>query len=358
MSLERFVVDVIEGRRKAPLTRLAFRLFGCIYRALITGRNFLYDRGFFKIHRANAYVVSIGNIVCGGTGKTPFLCMLADLIKEHVPIAILTRGYRSAIEQGKTSIQISQDEKITYPVEQCGDEPYLIATHTGCSVFVGKDRVQSAKMASENGYKILLLDDGMQHRRLYRNEEIVLLDAKDLWGQGSFIPGGLLRDEPKRLKTADLIVVGSTLDVSHRKKIEKEITYYTKAPIVFVARDYHIDLISGAHIGVFCGIAKPSQFEEALKQLGFHVVDRFYTADHILPSYDELASFAERCRQSGAIALVCTEKDFVKLKKDHVFSLPVICLHMQMNIVEGGDIWKRFINKILTEGKAFPKSRG
>lgn len=351
MSFELFVLSVIEGRRKAPLLRLLFAFFGILYGCIICVRNFLYDRLWLKVYRVPVRVVSIGNIVCGGTGKTPFLCMLTMLLKKKMPTAILTRGYRSPIEKSGQSVQISDEDNIFYPSQECGDEPYLLASKTGCSVFVGKNRVKSALMAIDKGYKILLLDDGMQHRRLHRDSQVVVLDGNDPWGRGAYVPRGLLRDSPRRLCSADLIVVGNALDAAKQEKLLAEIGHFSKAPVVFVDRAYTLELPIESKVGMFCGIAKPQYFQQALIKLGFKVVDSCLAPDHTLPSDLDMAVFAKQCKSKGATALVCTEKDYVKLNKGLVLDLPVVCMKMEMKILEGNETWQKYINK-LVQGEA------
>lgn len=352
MFVERFVLDIIEGKRKSFFLLTALRFLGHIYGLIIAVRNFLYDQSILKTHKANAFVVSIGNIVCGGTGKTPFLCMLASELKSEVKIAVLTRGFRSSMEKRGAPKQISSNEKILFSPQLCGDEPFLIASHTGCSVFVGKDRVESARMASSLGYSVLLLDDGMQHRRLYRDIEIVLLDARDPWGRGAYVPGGLLRDSPSRLMNADLVVIGNSSDDSVEQKLIDDLRAMTKASIITVKRKFSLPLPSGVKVGMFCGIAKPQYFEEALKSSGYDVVDRLITADHVIPTPENLESFASRCKQKGAVALVCTEKDYVKLKNCTACDLPILFLKMEMYVASGNEVWNEYIKKIVAAGKA------
>ena len=183
-------------------------------------RNLLYDKGTLRQEKCKALVVSVGNVVAGGTGKTPFILMLAKKLMQEMPLAILSRGYLGASENKGQSTQVAQDGSAL----QFGDEPLLLAQNLDkASVYVGKDRVKSAHKAVEQGAKVILLDDGMQHRRLHRDIEIVMVHGKDPFHGGRYLPGGLLRDDPKQLKRADYIISsGGPVNLSR----------WTKAPVI------------------------------------------------------------------------------------------------------------------------------
>jgi len=355
MSLETYILDIIEGKRKAPgfARLLSFAALG--FRSLIACRNKLYDKKICKSHPVEACVVSIGNIVSGGTGKTPLIHLLAKTLGSTEKVAIVTRGFRSGIEKLGKSVEISKGSGPIMNVEECGDEPYWLALYTSASIWVGSDKLQSAKNAVENGSNILLIDDGMQHRRLHRDVEIVLLDGADPWGKGAFLPRGLLRDSPKRLSIADLIVV-TNIDSKGFDELKKQIASYSKSPVVRMQRNYSLSGVAVDKVGVFCGIAKPHHFASAVISLGKTIVDSLFSLDHMIPSMPALQSFAFTCKEKGASALVCTEKDFVKLPKDLSLSLPIAVLKMDIEIADGKEDWKKCIEKIQLKGKTFSKS--
>lgn len=355
MSLETYILDIIEGKRKAPGFATLLSLAAIGFRSLIASRNKLYDKKICKSHAVDACVVSIGNIVSGGTGKTPLIHLLAQTLGSTEKVAIVTRGFRSRIEKSGKSVEISKGSGPIVNVEECGDEPYWLAMHTSASIWVGSDKLQSAKNAVKNGSNILLIDDGMQHRRLHRDVEIVLLDGADPWGKGAFLPRGLLRDSPKRLSIADLIVV-SNIDSKGFTELKKQIESYSKSRVVRIHRSYSLSGDAVDKVGIFCGIAKPHHFASAVIGLGKTIVDSLFALDHTMPCLSSLQSFASLCKEKGATAIVCTEKDFVKLPKDLCLSLPIAVLKMDIEIADGKEDWEKCIEKIQLKGKTFSKS--
>ena len=347
MDIERFIVDVIERRKKAPILRGVFYVISLFFQLGVRIRHVLYNRALLKTFTSTRPVISVGNIVAGGTGKTPFVCKLVrELSKVPGYAAILSRGYRSEREK-KTSLRVSSGFGPEVPSSICGDEPYWLALETNASVWIGQDRVSSGNMAVEAGAKLLILEDGFQHRRLQRDMEIVLLNGFDLFGKGYFLPRGYLRDSPKRLEKADYVVV-TYIEKNHDKaKIYSEIRRFTKAPILGFSAKYSLEEgVKGKKVGAFCGIAKPDIFYEALKSLGLDLVNTFTSADHVIPSKEDLEIFAALSKARGAEYLMCTEKDFVKYSTETDLALPVSVLKMDLECVWNENFWKEMIETI------------
>lgn len=354
MSLESYVLDVIEDRKKAPGFFFLLSIVSRVYQLGVFIRNTLYDSNIFKTHRVEGCVVSIGNIVVGGTGKTPMIHLLSKTLTPYLSTSIVTRGYRSLIEKSGVCEQISEGNGPKVEVNRCGDEPFWLATSTGSSVWAGRDKLEGARRAVKSGGKVLLVDDGMQHRRLHRDIEIVLLDGTDPWGRGSFLPKGLLRDSPKRLACADLVVVTNINSPETWEELQEQIQKLTSSPTVLMRRTYKMN--EGYffdQVGIFCGIAKPQGFASAISSLGMKILDSLFADDHTLPSKEKLEAFASSCKEKGAQALICTEKDWVKMPKDLTLALPVFPLGMNLEIEQGRDAWDACIKKIVTKGKTF-----
>ena len=347
MDIETLVLDVIEGRKKAPFLRGAFYVLSLAFQLGVRIRHLLYDRGLFKSHLSNRPVISVGNIVAGGTGKTPFVAKLVkELVAKPGDIAILSRGYRSQNEKG-ISLQVSKGFGPESSSAICGDEPYWLALETNASIWVGKDRVQSADRALEAGSHLLILEDGFQHRALKRKMDIVLLDGLDLFGKGFFLPRGYLRDSPKRLKKVDYVVVTHLEEGLDKAKICSEIRRYTEAPILGFKAKYSLEArVRGKKVGAFCGIAKPGIFYEALKSEGLELVNTFTSPDHVMPSQEDLELFAVLSKASGAEYLICTEKDFVKYEAGGSLVLPISILKMDLDCIWNENVWKEMIESI------------
>ena len=155
----------------------------------------------------------------------------------------------------------------------------------------------------------------------------------------------MLRDSPKRLKEADLIVVNHVRDLKHFREIEERLAPLTKAPLV--GASFKLDAnLAGKKVGLFCGIAKPQRFFDGVSALGAEVVDTLFLADHRAPSEKQLLRFAEQCMAKGADCIVCTEKDQVKLPPELKLPLPLIAAAGKLEITRGKTNWAKMLQKI------------
>ncbi len=194
MSVEEMVQGIWnearpEGRTAVP--RAILRLLSLPYGAAVALRNHLYDRELLRPTKLPCPVVSVGNLTVGGTGKTPTVILLAALLKEHgYRPAVLSRGYGG---HAKASVNVVSDgNRVLLGWREAGDEPVLIAgALPGIPVLTGPKRSLTGKAAVERfGADILILDDAFQHRSLFRDIDIVLIDAARPFGNGFSSPGG------------------------------------------------------------------------------------------------------------------------------------------------------------------------
>lgn len=272
------------GQRLIETCGWLFAPFSWIYAFGVFCRNKLYDLRILPIHKVHSVVVSVGNVVAGGSGKTPFVHLLAKTF-QHRKVAILSRGY------GKIP-----------------DEAMLLAQRLpNVKVYVGKDRVALALQADAD---LLILDDGFQHRRLHRDFDVVLGETK-----GHYLPWGFLRDSPKRVKRADFIFGETKLIVKR----------------ILDLKGKEIPTIRGWKVAIFCGIAKPHKFKKTVQDLGAEVVAEKYFGDHEMTNLNRLPK---------AEAYICTEKDAVKLLPT---DLPIYYLEMEMEAPEG---WQKLVETI------------
>ena len=331
MPLENYILDIMEGRRKG---RSLLRALSYLYRGGVALRNQAFDRDLIGSKSVDIPVVSIGNIVAGGTGKTPLVRLLAEELLKTLNVAIVSRGYRSQVEKTGETLKIDGQTSVS----QCGDEPFWLAQKLSkAQVWVGKNRFKSAVLAYQSGADVIILDDGMQHRSLRRDFEVIVVDVEDPFGKGFFLPRGLLRDSPHCLVHADLIVV---MDGS--SETEAQLRKYTYAPIVFAKTHSEMSL-QGKKVGVFCAIGRPQRFLKSVKSCGGEVVATYFKPDHDPFTVDELNAFADR---SGADLLVCTEKDQVKLPTNFNCSLPVVALPSRLEIHQGREEWDKILTNI------------
>lgn len=358
-KLEAYFIALIKGKKSGFLASLAkslLKLMSWIYQLVISSRNWAFDHGCFKQYHAPVpVVISVGNIVAGGTGKTPVTLMLAQEFYQDFHLAILSRGYRSKAEHLALPVVLSNGKGPMYPASYCGDEPYLLSQNLPkAHVIVGKNRHHSSKMAAKAGAQLIVLDDGMQHRCLARDYEVVVMDALDPFGQGHFLPRGFLRESKTSLARADLIILNHVNDKKRFDTIKEEVSQFTQAPLVGTRMEVSnlLDLQSqvipyfeGMKVGIFCAIAHPEYFRQTVEKMGLEIVKMKFLSDHRAFSYQEVMQFCTDCFQLGAQWILCTEKDFVKLDKSSLNDLPIAWLKMHLVIVEGHTSWKKFTEK-------------
>ncbi|MCB1115865.1 MAG: tetraacyldisaccharide 4'-kinase [Chlamydiia bacterium] len=351
-----YIVDVIEGRKKGAWVKGALWAASGLFEMGVRLRNLAFDRQWLKVKRIDIPVVSIGNIIAGGAGKTAFIRRLAKDLQGLAKVSILTRGYRSEIEKVGGSLHLIEQSRITPDV--CGDEAYLLfKSLPEAAVFVGKDRALNGERAVYHEADVALLDDGMQCRSLHRDLEIVILHGDDLYGKGFFLPRGYLRDSPKRLEEADLIVINHVRDLDHFEEGKKEVRKWSKAPIIGTRMVPEcVELASGEQlrdlkdrrVGIFCGLGKPESFFHTAQELGGEQREKWMLPDHIGPTEKELQKYAEKCEERGCDLLVCSEKDWVKLPPLDKISLPIGKVKAELKVEIGLEAYTDLIKNIET----------
>lgn len=357
---ELYVKNVIYGKRKGAfpcLIKLILLPVSWIYRIVVAFRNWLYDKGWMRRYIPPvSLVMSVGNIVAGGTGKTPVTLLLANAFYSRFSIAILSRGYRSKAEKLDHPIVLCEGNGPMYSAAYCGDEPYIFAQRLPkVHVIVGGDRYKASHIAAQAGVQMILLDDGMQHRRLARDYEIIVVDVGDPFGQDYFIPRGFLREDKCSLSRAHLIILNHVTGPEHFEKTKSRMTPYTSAPMIGTRWEVEqvcdlkgapIGSLQGVKVGIFCGIAHPEYFKQTLEKEGAIVVAEHHLADHETPNLKKLENFANECAKKDATLLLCTEKDQVKLENQLSLKLPVAWLKMELKVIEGQEIWQEFLTKV------------
>lgn len=300
----------------------------------------LYRAGILKTKRLPRPVISVGNITVGGTGKTPVTAAIArTLLERGAKVAVLSRGYGGKLE-GRSAI-VSDGREILLSAEECGDEPYLLAsTVHGLMVVIGADRHAAGLLAMKRlSPDIFLLDDGFQHLRLHRDMNILLLDCARPFGNDRTLPAGLLREPRTAALRADWIIHTRCDDIilnipdldlipqtsaSHRLRDLRPLP--GGEPVPFAA-------LAGRPLLAFAGIAEPDRFFSDLRLLTKEVVRTLALPDHA--SYDPptIGMIAAALRDSGADYAVTTEKDAVKLKQlPPEFASRILVAHLEVQI--------------------------
>jgi len=294
-----------------------------LYGGVVTARNALYDRQVLKPRRLHWPVVSIGNISAGGSGKTPFVIALGELLlSKGTCVDVLSRGYRRS-SSGVLRVNASGTP------EQFGDEPLLVARKLRCPVIVGENRFSAGEYA-EREYQgavsspMHLLDDGFQHRQLYRDFDIVLLNHEDL--DDKFLPSGRLREPLESLQRADALVVDSEFPATRIPK--------GKFQVWNIERQSEIPHLN-APVIAFCGIARPQQFFTALRSAGVDLREQIIFRDHHRYSAKDVERLTAIQARLPNSVLVTTEKDEVNLGiLRNALNLVVIPMRIELHNAE------------------------
>lgn len=315
------------------------------YSLVVTLRNFLYTKSWFEIHNVDVPVISIGNITTGGTGKTPLVIWLCNHSTKNYNCVILTRGYKTT--------------------QNHMDEPAILAESCPqTKVIVNPDRVEGAVEAvNKLGAKVLIMDDGFQHRRLQRDLDIVTIDATCPFGYGKLLPAGLLRESVASLKRADAVVLTRCDQISESKlsQIEKRLQLIN--PGMIIAKSIHnpifakavdgeeitIEQLKNKKIFAFCGIGNPDAFLNSIKNIGVNLVGSKIYNDHHQYTSGDIGFIQGQANRSGADLILSTHKDWTRttlltpLKK----GIPFAYLAVEIKFIAGEDILKQLIEDTL-----------
>ena len=275
-----------------------------------------YARGRRRVERLVWPVVSVGNLSLGGAGKTPFVIALARALKERGWVVdVLSRGY------GRVSDAVEQviADGVENPAARYGDEPWLIAQHAEVPVFVGRERAAAGRLAEQvlvdaNGRRhVHLLDDGMQHRKLARDVEIVLLHRSDF--ETTLLPAGRLREPLSALERADFVVLREEDgDLAARARRWMRVDAQVDGQIWTIRRELEVSALPGAAVA-FCAIAHPEEFFEQLRTQGIAIAGAHAWRDHHRFTDRDLTTLCDAAAKLRAECFVTTEKDLVRLTK-------------------------------------------
>ena len=267
-------------------------------------------------------IVVIGNITVGGTGKTPVIIALANALKNKgVSVGIISRGYGSQFSQYPQSVFPSSDPNLT------GDEPLLIARATNVPLVIDADRIKAVQFLLEHYPEtdIILSDDGLQHYRLSRDFEIVLVDGERGWGNGHLLPAGPLRESIMRINDADWVLInGENSSVNESIKIpSSEISIQPSTWLqLSTQKRFVIDKMPLHHKGlpvVITGIGNPNRFFKTLDAMGVKYQKKIVFDDHYAFKPEDFDSLEND-------TILMTTKDGVKCEafaQDNWFALEV-----------------------------------
>lgn len=366
MALESRILSIIEKNENRFLLAL-LRAFSWLYCFFVFIKDLLYTCKIKKEKSAELPVVCVGNITAGGVGKTPFIERLSKDLNLKQELGVISRGYRS-IGSRKDSVisPLDQNKKLVDAI-YCGDEPYLLQKKLPLTkVLVSKNKRLALQVAKKASVKLALLDDGMQNRSLKKDLLITLVSAKEPFGKGFFLPRGFLRESPKALSRSDYICIADAKSKEEFDLLSKQIKNFSEAKIlgggkhpegVYGDKTYTLEELKKKKVGAFCGLGRPSQFFDMLEDLGMQVKEKEILADHEAMCTKRLQKFMERCKEVEVDFIVCTEKDYVKLKSQNFCQIPICYLQIAFQIEYGKANYDNLLRVILKLKSKYEKVR-
>lgn len=325
-----------------------------LYKAGVKTRYGLYKKGVLRTKKLSCLVISIGNVVVGGTGKTPMAVYIARILAGMGrKIAVISRGYKGKYQDD--CLIVSDGETIFVDAEECGDEPFMMAQERICPVIVGKDRVKAGNLAIDKfDCDVIILDDGFQHLRLERDIDLLLLDYNDPFGNRKFLPAGRLRETPDMAlprahaflftRSADSEESEPEVDGSdsrdtgqepeeHSEQIQTVLDKHPETPwfrtdhTPFIAQkapalnkvpgpEQCLEDYKGRKALAFSGLARNRAFYHTLRQAGIIVLDHLEFKDHYRYKEADIFQISKVAKAVRADLILTTQKDWVKLDPD------------------------------------------
>jgi tetraacyldisaccharide 4'-kinase len=310
-----------------------------------------YRRGLLPRARLAGPVVSVGNLGVGGSGKTPVVARVAEILRDAgEPVAVLSRGYGGSF-RGETLL-VSDGATVLAGASEAGDEPVMLARALpGVVVAVGprRDAVGRA-VEARFGRRAHVLDDGFQHLRLERDLDLVCLDIRDLDDRP--LPAGRLRERPSALARADLVLL-TRLEAASEAEVAALEARLGAGRTLRVGRRtagwWALDgrpALPPARAFLLAAIARPERFERDVAASGVAVLGRAFFRDHCRFRADDLAAVVKQARAAGAEAIVTTAKDAARLEGTGTLSVPVVVMAIAAEIADEARLRARLLSAV------------
>ena len=377
-NLQTYFIDLVHDKEVRGLWRrlimAVFYVFSLIYGQLVNLKLSMYHIGWFKKERLTCFVISLGNVTVGGTGKTPTAQHLAREIRDMgYRVAILNRGYR-AKWRGAVGI-VSDGHALKMDAETAGDEAFMLAKHLpNVPVLIGPERAVTGRYAIEHfGAQVAILDDGYQHWQLERDMDILLVDAVNVFGNGYLLPRGTLREPLSHIDRADVCLM-TKVDQAAPGAIEyiwETFRSYNQDGLILESihqprqfvrlADWYEDIaaggvpvteLKGKKVLAVSAIGNPASFEQTLADLGIEIVESMRYPDHHDYGEKDMAEVLYRAETLGVEAIIITEKDAVKVPGDVVrakWRIPMYVISVEVTFQKGQEAFFSTLKEALAE---------
>jgi tetraacyldisaccharide 4'-kinase len=316
---------------------------GLGYEAVVRLHNWAYSSNRFRQRKLDSPVISIGNITMGGTGKTPLVIYIAQtLLKLGRTPAILSRGYG----RHSSEMQIAPPgAEIDDPTSTLGDEPALIRRRVPDAwMGISKNRFEAGIRLEQNNQLTFLLDDGFQHRKLFRDLDIVVIDGSQPLESNRIFPRGTLREPISALRRCNIVVIhGGKNDIARTKTTIKKLgiqaevlTCEQKITAIIPFADWRKS-IQGAALSTLktaypvAALGNPERFLIDLRRIGIEWKGKKFFPDHHKLSRQDWVSCCKEARRNAADAIILTEKDAIKTSDPPDFPLMVAVQSTEMS---------------------------
>ena len=369
-----YLYAIITGRITGIIPTLLLGLLiplSYLYAVVVKTRGWLYDCGLLRQKQLPCAVISVGNIVAGGTGKTPAVIWIAKYLQsEGFQVGVILRGYR---REGHHSVSVVSDGKhILTPTTESGDEARMIAHKLpDVPVVVSGDRYAAGLEVIQfwgHTEGVLILDDGFQQRQLARDLDIVTIDSTQPFGTGKLLPAGTLREPKTALKRTDVLLLTridfAAESINFERFVQGKQTFEsrhqpTRLYQLSTGEEFPLWLLKGKCILAVCGIGNPEAFVGTLRQFEPKAVELLAFPDHHRYSSADLSNISTKAREVRADLFVTTEKDSEKLAAfaattafSHSKSVPFLVLEVELEITRNLEGLKKRLKQVVTESQS------
>lgn len=348
--------DPAEQRRRIRRSSLGRGMLGAastMFGVLVRARARAYDSGMFTAHKVGVPVISVGNLLAGGSGKTPVAESIArECSRRGHRVVLLSRGYGGTAEKSRRPFRVDPSASTVRETHRCGDEPVMLAQRLRgrAEVVVCPDRVTGARWAERIlGAEVIVLDDGFQHRALGRDLDLVIFPDAEAGERGELdlLPLGLLREPLASVQRADLVLVcGAGTPILPMDPVR-----FSLVPSDLLdpsgRKVGSIDELRRRRVALLTAVARPERFESDVLATGATVVERCFRPDHADFPVAILQRFLDRAQEAGAQEVVVTAKDAVKIDPSQ-WALPLRILDREVQWEAGAHALEAALDALLS----------